>query len=113
VEALVFVVAGATVLVLLGWAGHRMLTSDRPPGGGGASDALGSFIDVFDPARARADRDLQSKDHQGEVAPSPDDEDPPVSIDVVRMRATVRRPRSSGSPAPPGPRAPRPPHAGR
>jgi hypothetical protein len=112
VEALVFVVAGALVLGLLAWAGHRMLTTDRP-GGGGASDALGNFIDVFDPARARADRDLQSKDHQGEVAPSPDDEDPPVSIDPVRMRATVRRPRDPGSPEQPGPRAPQPPPAGR
>ena len=73
-----FVIAGAAVLVLLAWAGHRMLTSaDRV--GGGASDALGSFIDVFDPARARADRDLESKEHQGEVAPSPDDEDLPVT----------------------------------
>ena len=87
-----FVIAGAVVLVLLAWAGHRMLTSENRAGGG-ASDALGSFIDVFDPARARSDRDLQSKEHQGEVAPSPDDEDPPVRIDTVRMRATVRRPR--------------------
>ena len=107
-----FVVAGALVLVLLAWAGHRMLTSDQPVGSG-ASDALGSFIDVFDPARARADRDLESKEHQGEVAPSPDDEDPPVSIDVVRMRATVRRPRSPGPTTPPAPRAPQPPPAGR
>ncbi len=112
-----FVVAGALVLALLAWAGHRMLVSERPPGSGGASDALGSFIDVFDPARARADRDLQSQEHQGEVVPSPDDEDPPVSIDTVRMRATVRGPvrrrQTPSSPEPPGPRAPQPPPAGR
>jgi hypothetical protein len=113
VEALAFVVAGALVLGVLGWAGHRMLVSDRPPGSGGASDALGNFIDVFDPARARADRDLESKEHQGEVAPSPDDDDQPVSIDVARMRATVRMPRTRRSPGPPGPRAPQPPPAGR
>jgi hypothetical protein len=106
-EALAFVVAGALVLGLLAWAGHRMLTGERPAGGSGASDALGSFIDVFDPARARADRDLQSKEHQGEVAPSPDDEDLPVSIDPVRMTARVRRS------APRAPRAPQPPPAGR
>ena len=87
-----FVIATALVLGLLAVAGHRMLTSEHRVGGA-TSDALGSFIDVFDPARARADRDLQSKEHQGEVAPSPDDEDPPVRIDTVRMRATVRRPR--------------------
>jgi len=109
----VFVIAGALVLGLLAWAGHRMLTADRPPGSGGASDALGNFIDVFDPARARADRDLESREHQGEVVPSPDDEDPPVTIDTVRMRATVRRPRTPAPPAPPGPRAPQPPPAGR
>jgi len=106
-EALAFVVAGALVLGLLAWAGHRMLTGERPASGGGASDALGNFIDVFDPARARADRDLQSKEHQGEVAPSPDDEDLPVSIDPVRMTARVRRS------APRAPRAPQPPPAGR
>jgi hypothetical protein len=100
VEALAFVVAGALVLALLAWAGHRMLTSDRP-GGGGASDALGNFIDVFDPARARADRDLESKEHQGEVAPTPDDDDQPIRIDTVRMRATVRRPRTRRPPAQP------------
>jgi len=106
-EALAFVVVGALVLGLLAWAGHRMLTGERPASGGGASDALGNFIDVFDPARARADRDLQSKEHQGEVAPSPDDEDLPVSIDPVRMTARVRRS------APRAPRAPQPPPAGR
>jgi hypothetical protein len=100
VEALAFVAAGALVLALLAWAGHRMLTSDRS-GGGGVSDALGNFIDVFDPARARADRDLESKEHQGEVAPTPDDDDPPARIDTVRMRATVRRPRSRRPPAQP------------
>ena len=110
-EGLAFAVAGVVVLGLLAWAGHRMLVGERPPGTGGASDALGSFIDVFDPARARADRDLQSKAHQGEVVPSPDDEDLPVVIDPVRMRAMVRRPAAPS--VPPGPRAPQPPPAGR
>jgi hypothetical protein len=108
VEAIVFAAAGLVVLGLAGWAGHRMLTTGQQ-GGGGAADALGNFIDVFDPARARADRDLESKENQGEVAPSPDDEVPPITIDTVRMRARVRMPRS---PAPPGRRAPRPPPAG-
>ena len=53
--------------------------------------ALGNFIDVFDPARARADRDLDSKEHQGEVLPSPDDDDLPVRVDLESGRAPVKR----------------------
>lgn len=107
-EALVFVVAGLLVLGLIVWAGTRIVTADRSTGRG-ASDALGNFIDVFDPGQARADRYLKQKQNQGQVVPSPDDEDPPMMIDTVRMRVRVRRP-PSGHPAP---RAPQPPPAGR
>ena len=84
--------AGLLVVGLVAWAGHRMLTA---PGArsSGASDALGSFIDVFDPARARADRDLESQKNMGEVLPSPDDEDHPVWI-VELLHNRVRIPRS-------------------
>ena len=90
----VFVGSGLLVLLLVGWAGHRMLAS-RGSHSSGTADALGNFIDVFDPARARADRDLQSKEHMGEVLPSPDDDDPPIRIDPQTMRATIRRPDGS------------------
>ena len=62
-------------------------------------DALGSFIDVFDPARARADRDLESHKNTGEVLPSPDeDEDdghPHWTLDLHRGEVRIRpaRPR--------------------
>lgn len=90
--ALVLVGAGLLLLALVVWAGHRTLTTGDRTGGGGTADAMGNFIDVFDPARARADRDLQSKDHQGEIVPSPDD-DLPVRVDLSTGKATVRRPR--------------------
>jgi hypothetical protein len=86
----VFGVAGLLVLALVVWAGHRMVTEHRD-GTGGAADALGNFIDVFDPARARADRDLDSKEHQGEVIPSPDDDDLPVRVDLDSGTARVKR----------------------
>ena len=80
----------ATALVLV--SGHRMLTGDAPRSSS-LSDGLGGFIDVFDPARARADRDLESHKNRGEVLPSPDDQDRPVwKVDL--QRNSVRIPRS-------------------
>lgn len=92
------VVGGAVVLValaLVAWFGQRMLRSGQ--GGAGMADAFGSFIDVFDPARAQADRDLKSQKHQGTVIPSPDDDDPMV-VDLKSGTATVRRPDRPGTP---------------
>ena len=45
--------AGVLVLLLVIWAGHRMLRN--PTGtGAGVADGMGVFIDAFDPGRARA-----------------------------------------------------------
>ena len=106
---IVFGFAGLVVLGLVVWAGHRMLTERRSGVSSGAGGALGNFIDVFDPGQARADRYLKQKQNQGQVVPSPDDEDPPMTIDAAPMRVTIRKPPSG----PPGPRAPQPPPAGR
>ena len=92
VATAVFVGAGLLLLVLVVVAGNRVLRSDNPVSSGMA-DGLGSFIDVFDPARARADRDLKSHDNQGVVTPNPDDDDRPVRVDLDRRVAKVRRPR--------------------
>jgi len=89
----VFGVAGFAVLLLVvvAW-GSRLIRTGRPTSGATA-DALGNFIDVFDPARARADRDLMSRRHQGEAAPSPDDDERPFwVIDGPGGRVRVRRP---------------------
>lgn len=109
---MVYVVAGIVILGLIVWAGHRMLTTGAQ-GGGGSSNALGGFSDVFEPARARADDDLKSKENQLEVTPSPEDDDRPMVIDPVRMTVTVRKPAPTPPSAPPGPRGPQPPPAGR
>ncbi|NYI43360.1 hypothetical protein BJ993_000440 [Nocardioides aromaticivorans] len=93
VTVAVFVGAGLLLLVLVVVAGNRVLRSDNPVSSGMA-DGLGSFIDVFDPARARADRDLKSHDNQGVVTPNPDDDDDrPVRVDLDRRVAKVRKPR--------------------
>ena len=89
---IVFGVAGLLVLALVVRAGHRMVTGPRDGTSSGAADALGNFIDVFDPARARADRDLESKEHQGEVLPSPDDADLPVHVDLDSGTVHIRKP---------------------
>lgn len=83
---------GGLVLLLVVWAGHRMLRN--PTGtGGGTSDGMGMFIDAFDPGRARADQDLKSKDHESEVTPSADGDDSrPPEIDHLTMKARIRRP---------------------
>ena len=89
----VFPSALAIVGALVIWVGHRMVTTDRPHSTA-AADALGNFIDVFDPARARADRDLESHKNMGEVLPNPDGDDghPRWTIDLYRGRATFTRP---------------------
>jgi hypothetical protein len=95
---LVFGAAGAVVLALVVWAGTRMVRTST--GGAGIADGLGNFNEVFDPARARADQDLKSKEHQGEVVPLPEDEDRPVAVDLISMRARIKRP--TVRPAPKG-----------
>jgi len=91
VTGLVFGAAGLLVLGLVLWSGHRMVTERRDGVSSATGGALGNFIDVFDPARARADRDLDSKEHQGEVIPSPDDADLPVRVDLDSGTARVKR----------------------
>jgi hypothetical protein len=89
--AAVFVGAGLLVFGLVMWAGHRMLVERRGGASSATGGALGNFIDVFDPARARADLDLASKEHQGDVLPSPDDHDLPVRVDLESGRARINR----------------------
>ena len=87
---LVFGLAGVIVLgLVVVAASQRLLRRKRPTSG--MADGLGSFIDVFDPARARADRDLKSHDNQGAVIPSPDGDDKPVEVDLVKGTARIRR----------------------
>lgn len=88
----VFGGVGLVLLVLVVLAGHRTLRRGGPSGSG-IADGLGSFIDVFDPARARADRDLESHDNQGTVTPDPDEDDRPVRVDLAAGVARVRRAR--------------------
>lgn len=81
---------GALVLfVLVVLAGNRVLRSGGATSGGMA-DGLGSFIDVFDPARARADQDLKSHQNQGAVIPNLEDDEPPVVVDLVKKVARIR-----------------------
>lgn len=93
----VFVVA---LLVGL-WLSHRMLgqshrDSDASAGG---TDAFGGLIDAFNPGHGRANRELESLKHQGEVLPSPDEgeKDEPLRLverpgraPQVRVRRSVR-----------------------
>ena len=88
------IAAGAlVVLVLVVWAGHRMLTEEHTGTSSGGGGALGAFTDVFDPARSRAEHDLDSKEHQGELLPAPLDADLlPVTVDLDSGTARIRRP---------------------
>jgi hypothetical protein len=91
VTVIVFGGALLLVLALVAWAGHRMLTGDRDGASSTTAGALGNFIDVFDPARARADQDLRSKEHQGDVLPSPDDADLPMRVDLDQGTARIQK----------------------
>ncbi|MGD9959843.1 hypothetical protein [Nocardioides sp.] len=75
-------------LVVVAVAHHTLTKSGNASSGMG--DALGNFIDVFDPARARADRDLKSHQNQGPVIPSPDDDDVPIRVIDAGGRRIVR-----------------------
>ncbi|MDP3890752.1 hypothetical protein [Nocardioides sp.] len=93
--AVVWVLAGTAVAVLVVVAAHHTLVRGR--GGSGTADALGNFIDVFDPGRARAARDLKDWEHTGPVIPSPDDDD---EAPVRLVHGPDGRPRKVRLPAP-------------
>ncbi len=87
-------------LVVVAVADHGL----RNPGqqSAGMGDAFGNFIDVFDPAQARAQRDLKSQENQGEIIPSPDDDESAMRIidkDGQRI-VKIRRPGVTPPPRP-------------
>ena len=88
-DVVVIMVVGVLVLALVIAAGTKMLRSGSGKGSG-MHHALGSFIDVFDPARSRAEEDLKSQKHRGPVTPSPDDEDLPVTVDLDKRTARIK-----------------------
>lgn len=81
---------GLLLFVLVAVAGHRLLNSRRA-GGSTVAGALGNFIDVFDPARSRSERDLSEHEHKAEVFPDPDGGHPPVHVDLRRGVVRIRR----------------------
>jgi hypothetical protein len=88
VGAIWWVLPGLVAFGLTVWAGHRALMS-ADGSNAGMADALGNMIDVFNPAQARADRDLKQHFNAGTVTRSPDDDDD----DPIRL---IRNP--DGSP---------------
>ena len=84
------ILIGLPVLV---WVSHRMLTTSHAEGtgGSGGSDAFGGMVDAFEPARARADADLESHNTMRQELPAPGDGPPPPQIiDGTSIR--IRRP---------------------
>ena len=82
-SAVWWVLPALGVLVLAAWAGHRALL--RADGSGaGVADAFGNFVDLFEPARARAARDLRDHEHQGPVLPSPAPDHDERAVVLVR-----------------------------
>ena len=85
---LVYVVVALALCVLAIWFGHHGLRNPGPSSGG---NALGGF-DVFDPARARMKEDLDSKETEGSVFPSPGDDERPVRVDLQGGKVHIRKP---------------------
>jgi hypothetical protein len=86
------VVGGAVVVLLVVvWAGNRMV---RSADGSSASvgDVFGAAMDVFEPGRAQAREDLFAKRHEAQQLPDGDG-DHPVSVDLTRGTARIRRAR--------------------
>ncbi|MFZ2503586.1 MAG: hypothetical protein WAW88_13060 [Nocardioides sp.] len=98
VETIVGIIVVFTVLTFVLIAFQRSL--DKPGGrtsAGGFADALGGFIDVFDPAQKRATDNLNHEKRRGPVTPTPDDDlERPVVIetfpDGTPRRVRIRRP---------------------
>jgi hypothetical protein len=94
---------GVGAMVMLTWLGVWL--HQRGLGKDGArrtstslGDGFGNLIDVFDPAQARASRDLKDQQHQGPVTPTPDrDPDDPIQMELgpggVPHRVRIRKPR--------------------
>ncbi len=68
-------------------------SSFRRESGAGAGVAFGAAFEAFDPARARADEDLESRRQMGEVLPTPDPEHPVWNVDLQRNQVRIPRPR--------------------
>ena len=84
----VVVVIGLMIALAL-WLGHRTLGAGGTTSSSG--NAFGGF-DVFDPGRARAQDDLDSKETEGEALPAPNDEDVPVRVDLRTGKVHIRKP---------------------
>lgn len=82
------VIGALAAIVLVVWSGNRMVRNPAP-GSAGAADPFGGFVDAFDPARARAKDDLDSREHQIEVTPSPGDE-PRSRVDLRSGIARIK-----------------------
>lgn len=88
-------VAFLAVLQVVIWLSHRSLRNSHRDGtaSAGGADAFGGLIEVFEPGRARADKDLESAKHQGQIIPSPGTHDDPVRVDLRSGKVQIRRPR--------------------
>ena len=80
---------GVVVLLVVIIAGHRMIGSENNVST--FTDGIGSFGNVFDPARERTEDDLRSHKEQGEVAPTPDGDGYPVQIDLTKGTARFKK----------------------
>jgi len=92
---MVVVVAAAVLLAggaLVVWAGTRMINT-AGESGAGAGVAFGAAFEAFDPARARADEDLESRRQMGEVLPTPDPEHPVWKVDLQGNQVRIPRQR--------------------
>lgn len=76
---------------------QRSFRKDGPRVSASIGDGLGNLIDVFDPAGARASRDLKDQRNVGPVTPTPDpDPDDPIAFELgpdgMPVRVRLRRP---------------------
>ncbi|MEI2712618.1 MAG: hypothetical protein V9G04_04805 [Nocardioides sp.] len=73
--ALVFAIAFLVVgLIVVAALGGRMIRN-AGAGSAGLGDAFGNMIDVFDPGKARQQRDIKEHFNQGPVTRTPDDDE--------------------------------------
>ena len=93
-QGVVVLITVAAVLVSAGlaiWFGNHSLRSQDGASSAGVGNAFGGF-DVFDPARAQMQEDLDSKETEGSQFPVDDGDERAVRVDLHTNTVRIRKP---------------------
>ncbi len=88
-ETLAIIGLAVVGVALAIWWGTRQLVPEKMTGSI-ATSGIGVVAEVFDPGAHRSRLELDAQKERVKVAPSPDDDDRPVLVDLQARTAKVR-----------------------